>query len=557
MADTTFQIELGVAGAAGVDSAANSIQALEERLTGATSAASQAADAVKAGEAAYKAQEAAADRASKALEKINVAMQSASGAKLENLTARQVEAAQAADKAKLALQGEAAALDQLKVSATQAAKAQVSINNQLEAQKKAADAAAKASAASKGTGNLGKLSGALNQLGGPLGKISGQATGAADAISDLTETVGAAGPYVALAVAVVAVSAAFLAATIAATKWAISMADAARGTKELEKREERLKKLTTSLFAGPKVQGAFDKFLGGLDSLIDLFDDTNASGKAMRVVFDDLFGGLIDGAAELVPKIRSAFIQMEIWILKALIAIKPFGSTILKVGEALLIAGAIVVGVVVAALVLLVGAIVGALLILYQFGKIIYDGVASLMALGTAIYNGVGAALEWLKGKFTEALAFLSSISLVEIGTNLIAGLASGITSGAAAVVGAITGVVGGAIDAAKGLLGIASPSKVFADIGMNTGEGFTGGVEDTTSTAQGALETMVAPPDASAVAGPVATSKSGTSTNLSGATFNFYGVEGAEDAEARFGALLTRLLEGDASQLGSGVAGA
>jgi len=42
------------------------------------------------------------------------------------------------------------------------------------------------------------------------------------------------------------------------------------------------------------------------------------------------------------------------------------------------------------------------------------------------------------------------------------------------------------------------------------------------------------------------------TSTlDLSGATFVFQGVAGAEDAEERFGALLTRLLEGDVAQLG------
>ena len=48
---------------------------------------------------------------------------------------------------------------------------------------------------------------------------------------------------------------------------------------------------------------------------------------------------------------------------------------------------------------------------------------------------------------------------------------------------------------------------------------------------------------------------KPSTSLDLHGATFNFYGVKDAEDAERSFGEMLTRLLEGDASQLGAEVA--
>jgi hypothetical protein len=533
---TTFTIDLGVAGSAAVDSAASSIQALESRLTGAQSAASKAAEAVRAGEASFRAQEAAADRASKALEKINVAIESASGKKLEQLRQRQIEAAAAADKAKVALLGEASALDRLKASAGDAAKATEQIKKQLDAQRKAADAAAKAAEASRGTGNLGKLSGALGKLGGPLGKVGGKATGAADAISNLRETVGALGPYIALAVGVVALATAMVTATIAATAWAISMADSARGTKELAKRSERLKKLTTSLFAGPKVQGAFDKFLSGLDSLVDLFDESNASGKAMRVVFDDIFGGLIDGAANFIPKIRTAFIEFQILVLKALIAIKPFGSTILKVGEVIAITAGVIIGLLVGALVVLTALVVGS--------------VAFFGYLVVAVYRGIDAFFK-LGGMLLDLVP-----PFIDLGGNLIMGLVKGITGAAGAVYESIKGVVGGAIDAAKAMLGIASPSKVFAEIGMNTGEGMAQGVEGATSGVQGALESMVAPteaPDASSFSG----GKGGASLNLAGASFVFNGVEGAEDAEARFGALLTRLLEGDAAQLGTGVSNA
>lgn len=67
---------------------------------------------------------------------------------------------------------------------------------------------------------------------------------------------------------------------------------------------------------------------------------------------------------------------------------------------------------------------------------------------------------------------------VVEIGRNIIQGLVDGITGAAGRVVSAITGAVGDAIGAAKKLLGIASPSKLFKKFGGYTMEGFEIGIE-------------------------------------------------------------------------------
>lgn len=67
---------------------------------------------------------------------------------------------------------------------------------------------------------------------------------------------------------------------------------------------------------------------------------------------------------------------------------------------------------------------------------------------------------------------------VVEIGSNIIQGLVDGITGAAGRVVSAITGAVGDAIGAAKKLLGIASPSKLFKKFGGYTMEGFEIGIE-------------------------------------------------------------------------------
>lgn len=73
---------------------------------------------------------------------------------------------------------------------------------------------------------------------------------------------------------------------------------------------------------------------------------------------------------------------------------------------------------------------------------------------------------------------------LVSIGSNIISGLVRGIQNAAGSVVSAITGVVGGAIDAAKSFLGIASPSKVFKEIGDFTMQGMELGIEEGASKA-------------------------------------------------------------------------
>lgn len=65
-----------------------------------------------------------------------------------------------------------------------------------------------------------------------------------------------------------------------------------------------------------------------------------------------------------------------------------------------------------------------------------------------------------------------------EIGGNLIDGLKEGISNAARKVVDAAKGVVSEAIDAAKNLLGIHSPSKVFAEIGRYADEGMVIGLK-------------------------------------------------------------------------------
>ena len=74
-------------------------------------------------------------------------------------------------------------------------------------------------------------------------------------------------------------------------------------------------------------------------------------------------------------------------------------------------------------------------------------------------------------------------------------------------------------------------------------------------------MESMAEPPDMPSLEGARASAKSQSSQASAGRSvtvtgpFNFYGVAGAEDAENRFSAMFTRILEGDVTQLGGEVA--
>lgn len=96
--------------------------------------------------------------------------------------------------------------------------------------------------------------------------------------------------------------------------------------------------------------------------------------------------------------------------------------------------------------------------------------------VGQMASGAINAASQFASG-LVNGLASLPG-QMLSIGQNIIQGLINGITSFAGNVVSAITGTVGGAIDAAKSMLGIASPSKLFKQFGRYIDEGLALGIE-------------------------------------------------------------------------------
>lgn len=191
------------------------------------------------------------------------------------------------------------------------------------------------------------------------------------------------------------------------------------------------------------------------------------------------------------------------------------------------------------------------------------DFLASLgkaFAYVAVVITGAMAAFSVLIAGVLAIPAMLAALpfTIYAVGKAITDGLVEGITSVVPRLIAAVSSAVTAAIDTAKSLLGIASPSKVFAEIGGYTAEGFAGGVDSGAGEAQGSMAALVSPEaPAQAAAQGVAQAQGAAggggpskSFDFQGATFVFHGVANAETAKERFADMLTRILEDDAASL-------
>jgi hypothetical protein len=324
----------------------------------------------------------------------------------------------------------------------------------------------------------------------------------------------------------------------------------------LSAQSQRFHDNIANLFGGLEIEPV----LLGLQKLVALFDSNTEAGAALKFLFEAFFQPLIDQALSAATAVEAFALGVLIGLTKMYIAAKPaikvvadlFGfddtstadtmakitaaaeylAPALAVGAGIFVAFAVAVGAVVAVA-------VGVQLAVYAMG-------AAVVYVGAQIVGGV-------IGAWNAVTSFLDSITLEGVGTAIMQGLANGIAGAAGLPLEAITGAARAAIAAAKAVLGIQSPSRVFAEIGGYTAEGFAEGVDDGAGEAQSAMVRLAEPPQIT-VAGATNTGSKGDKPSaskpaISGNTFNLYGVKDAEHAIGMIEEAITRLLEGDALQ--------
>lgn len=113
-----------------------------------------------------------------------------------------------------------------------------------------------------------------------------------------------------------------------------------------------------------------------------------------------------------------------------------------------------------------------------------FNGIADAVGkFGGAIGGGIKKAIDVVKG-FINTIRNAGQIAggFGEFGSSLTAGFISGLSSGISEVKAKVIAFAQGIIDSVKGVLGIQSPSKVMAEVGQNTVEGFLEGLQNMAS---------------------------------------------------------------------------
>lgn len=156
-----------------------------------------------------------------------------------------------------------------------------------------------------------------------------------------------------------------------------------------------------------------------------------------------------------------------------------------------------------------------------EFGGKLWSATTdALSRMGSAVGDGinkVGQFFRDLPGNITNWLAGIGQW-LYNAGRDLVNGLINGIKAKVQQVIDQVVGMVNDAIGAAKAALGMASPSKVFKEIGQQMAAGMALGVKGGTSEAVDATTAMVAAITDAASFGPQVTLTNPTAADLQAA---------------------------------------
>lgn len=257
---------------------------------------------------------------------------------------------------------------------------------------------------------------------------------------------------------------------------------AAKQMLALDVQSQKLHESFNALFTGIRIEG----LLKGLGSITSLLSQSTRSGQALKVITEIMLKPLIAGLEYLAPLAKRFFQGMIIGALLLTIALlkvrnyfrKAFGDSDILRGldaqKTALNAGLFAVMALASAFVLL--------------GSALALAFAPLALVGGAFY-GVYLAVE-------KAYKFIRGIDWGDLGASISKGIVGGLLSGSPWVVDAIKGLGTVAWKAFRLTLGIASPSKVFARLGVALPQGVAAGVTAGAPAVNRSVRAMVALPN-------------------------------------------------------------
>ncbi len=253
----------------------------------------------------------------------------------------------------------------------------------------------------------------------------------------------------------------------------------AKARRNLSSLIEQVSSIPANVLFDLDVGSGVDTAKGKLREIIEFFDVSTESGKEVRKVVGDTFNAIAEGLFGIDTSkgggIRDVLQSILEVVRNSKDDIKGFAQGIASIGSGV-------------AWISQTAAAVSNLRA--EFTKL--SGVDTGGALGIfkAILIGIPSIIAQT---ISSAIETITGFSLWDAGANLIRSLGDGIKSSAQYVIDSVTSAVGGAISWAKSLLGIASPSKVFTEIGSYTSQGFAQGIASNDNSVANAAASMAA----------------------------------------------------------------
>lgn len=262
--------------------------------------------------------------------------------------------------------------------------------------------------------------------------------------------------------------------------------------------------IPSDLLFDVKVGPGMDKLKGAMREVLDFFAAGSVTGKDVRQVLGDTINAFAEGLFGIDTS--KGITETLKGLLETLRAskgdIKGFAAGIASIGSTL--AG-------------ITGFFGKISQLRTEFERISGINISGPLGIFKGLLLGIPSIiLQTLSG----AIQSITGFSLWDAGANLVNSLAGGIKSTAQSVIDAVTSTVGGAISWAKKLLGIASPSKVFMQIGDFSGKGLAMGLSANDNAVKRAAGGMAGASVAGASTAGLGSRSSRVSTTTIAATF-------------------------------------
>jgi hypothetical protein len=250
---------------------------------------------------------------------------------------------------------------------------------------------------------------------------------------------------------------------------------------DLNVQSEKMRENFGRIFGDLKIE----PMLKGLASVFNLFSQSTRSGQAMKALAETMLQPLVDAVTYAAPLVKRFFQGIIIAALLVGIGLltlrntwrKVFGSGDL-VNQTYLARGALIAGGVAAGVLAVALATVAAPL------AIIAAGFYAAAVAGSFLWKWLGIAYDKI-----------TAIDWAGLGHSIVEGIVNGLTGSAKWLIDSVSELGTSALAALKDKLGIASPSKAFARLGVEIPAGIASGVEQGTPDARDAVRKLVDAP--------------------------------------------------------------